>query len=82
MTDRDATVTVLYSCPLCGIKDRGVGVRARGIEEDVLDWLEGACMVALGRDHAATSPFCHPTELKNLKIPLIGTDKIGGVAKQ
>jgi hypothetical protein len=76
-----AFVTVSYSCHLCGIEKREVRVRARG-DEDVVQWLEQTCMVDLGADHAAMSPHCHPTELKDIMIPITGTDKIGGVVKQ
>jgi hypothetical protein len=76
-----AFVTIRYSCHLCGIEKREVRVRARE-NEDVVQWLEQVCMVDLGADHAAVSPYCHPTELKDIMIPLSGVDKVGGVVKQ
>ena len=76
-----ASVMIQYSCPDCGIKDRAVSVTARG-NEDVVRWLENTCIVELSRDHAAISPLCHPEELKDIRIPLSGADKIGGVVKQ
>lgn len=77
----DATVGVRYSCDLCGIKDREVQVQARG-GENVVEWMENTCIIALANDHARLSPNCRPQTLTNLMIPVSGADKIGGVIKQ
>lgn len=77
------TVTrrVLYSCPACGLVDVGCDVPARGAE-DVIAWLEQTMIVTLSRDHARRSPGCHPQSLKDIKIPITGTDRVGGPAEQ
>jgi hypothetical protein len=79
----DATqhVDCMYSCDLCGIVDRVVHVPARG-DEDVVKWVDGVMIAAIARDHAATSPTCNATNLTSVKVPVTGTDKIGGVNKQ
>lgn len=67
----------MYSCPGCGIVDRTVSVPMRG-EEDVIAWMD-MVMMALANDHREHSPFCKPSHLVNLKIPVPpGTTKIGG----
>jgi hypothetical protein len=74
-------ITVRYSCPACGIRKREVEVQARE-SEDVIEWMEKVCIIALGNDHASVSPHCHPEELKDVMIPIHGSDKIGGVIHQ
>lgn len=81
MNAASAHLTVLYTCAPCGIHDREVIVPARG-DEDVVQWLEGPCMGALARDHQSASPGCRATTLTELKIPMSGTDKVGGVVRQ
>jgi hypothetical protein len=76
-----AEITVKYSCHLCGIVKREVQVRARG-DEDVVQWLEQVCISDLVKDHSSVSPECRPSELKDIMIPVSGSDKIGGVVKQ
>jgi len=67
--DSSITMTVRYSCPECGIVDRGVEVRERRENEDVVEWVRMVMRMTC-EDHAECSPKCHPSELKNLKIPL------------
>jgi hypothetical protein len=78
MNAERATVRVKYSCPLCGLRDVAVDVTSRG-EEDVVQWIEQVCMVELASDHATRSPHCHPLQLHDIKIPIAGAEKIGGV---
>lgn len=70
------TIRVKYSCHLCGLRNIEVDVPARRTE-DVLEWMDGTVRL-LGRDHARRSPRCHPTQLKDVMIPMPpGTDRIG-----
>lgn len=81
MTDSNALkIEVLYSCHSCGLNDVKVQVPAR-TEENVLVWMEttGAYLSA---DHDKRSPHCHPDTLSNVKIPITGTDRIGGAPVQ
>lgn len=70
------TITVKYSCPLCGLSRVECDVPARG-DEDVVVWMEQTIAV-VGRDHARRSPACHPERLHDLMIPMTGVDKVGG----
>lgn len=76
MSEIPLTVRVQYSCPLCGLFKVHCDVPARG-DEDVLVWMEQT-IAALSHDHHARSPQCHPGELKDVMIPMTGTDRIGG----
>lgn len=73
----NVTIGVFYSCPECGIKDREVRVKARE-GEDVIEWMEKSCMIALGTDHQEQSPNCNPDELHDVKIPVNNVDRVGG----
>lgn len=79
MSDIAVTITVLYSCHLCGLTDIPVPVPAR-TDEDVLVWMEQTGGL-LSRDHDQRSPLCHPDKLSNVKIPMTGTDRVGGAAQ-
>lgn len=73
------TIGVRYSCALCGLADVEVAVRIREPEEDVIHWMEGAVIPALGRDHFNRSPECRPLTLTSVKIPVPpGTAMVGG----
>lgn len=74
-------ITVKYSCPLGCITQRTVDVPTRE-GENVVEWLEGVCMPAVAKDHRSASPFCRATSVKDLYIPMGGTDKVGGPVKQ
>lgn len=76
------TIRVLYSCQLCGLVDAVVPVPARQAETDVRDWMSTVCIIAVGADHAAKSPNCHPETLSAVKIPISGADYIGGPTVQ
>ncbi len=72
----ETTVSIRYSCHLCGIEKAAVDVPARG-EEDLEKWM--AVMIhALGNDHQKRSPNCHPQSLSDIMIPMTGTDRVGG----
>ena len=65
----EPTITVMYSCFKCGLKDREVIVRERAIDEDIVVWVNhAACVAAV--DHDAMSPHCHITEFSEFKIPI------------
>lgn len=81
LIDDQVVLGVLYTCEECGLKDREVKVRARG-SEDVVTWVENICIIGVAADHLMTSPRCRATHMTNLKIPISGADKIGGVIKQ
>ena len=70
------TVTVRYSCDLCRISKRPVQVAARG-EEGIGEWMD-ATLRTVADDHRRLSPWCHPSTLKDLMIPITGTDRVGG----
>jgi hypothetical protein len=71
------TITCMYTCNECGIYRRGVPVPARTTEE-VVDWMNDVAVPLICADHASLSPFCHPTKLSELMIPVTGASKIGG----
>lgn len=76
-----ATVTVLYSCKLCGIERAPCAVPERLLSEDIGDWMKQTLGPALSRDHDQRSPGCKPDQLREVMIPMTGTDRIGGVTK-
>ncbi len=72
------TIECKYSCKHCGIYRQAVQVPVRQTE-DVITWMNTACVPLLGADHDRRSPFCRITELTEVMIPVPpGTDKIGG----
>ena len=75
------TIAVHYTCRMCGVEDAIVNVRARGEEQDVVNWLQETCARAIYNDHIARSPQCPATSISEVKIPIAGADKIGGVAQ-
>ena len=75
------TIGVLYSCDECGIRNAEVQVPSRDAE-DVIQWMEKICIIALSRDHADRSPHCRPKVLTNIKIPMTGVDRVGGAPVQ
>ncbi len=70
-------VEVLYSCSHCGIVDRGVKLRAR-TDEEVVFWVGTLMARAISADHRQHSPHCTATKMDNVKIPMEGTDRLGG----
>lgn len=73
------TITVRYSCD-CGIDDMALDVPAR-TTEDVGAWMQQT-MLTISRDHHRRSPHCTAHRLRHLKIPMTGTDKVGGPTVQ
>jgi hypothetical protein len=71
------TVTIKYSCPLCGLVDIDVTIPARFEEDDVVVWMKDVG-VYLSEDHSLRSPECHPAALKDIKIPIGDAKWIGG----
>lgn len=69
-------IGVKYSCPDCGLVDVDVRVPAR-MHEDLLVWMDATTLL-LAQDHHHRSPDCRPLTLRNLKIPMTGTDRVGG----
>jgi hypothetical protein len=74
------TITCKYSCR-CGIRDAEVEVPARTTEE-VVDWVERVLGAAIGADHMKRSPHCRATEMEHVKIPMLGSDRVGGAPVQ
>lgn len=69
---------VQYSCAECGLRNVMVLIPYRESNRDVCNWMEDEVIVRLGKDHAERSPHCHPVALKEIKIPITGSDWIGG----
>ena len=70
------TVTVKYSCHVCGLVKAELEVAARGAEQDVVAWVEGL-RPQLGADHLRRSPGC-TAAAADLYIPLpAGAARIG-----
>ena len=80
MTISDLTIVVLYSCPECDLKDVEVTVPAR-TTEDIIDWMNQTNLL-LAKDHGRRSPRCFPRVLKNVKIPMHQSDRVGGASVQ
>lgn len=76
-------MTILYSCPLCGIKDAEATVRFRESSEDVIAWMKQVVEPGLARAHSSASPTCFPESLVDVKIPIPpGTEFVGGPVQQ
>jgi hypothetical protein len=74
---KEDRLVVLYSCGLCGTKDRPVATRWREPGEDVRPFMEYV-ILTVGQDHMASSPRCSATKLTDLKVPIPpGTEGIG-----
>ena len=69
-------ITCKYSCPLCGLKRVAIDVPARGIEA-ITVWMD-ATVRRIAADHRRRSPHCNATEMKELLIPMTGTQRVGG----
>jgi hypothetical protein len=74
------TITVMYSCDECALSKVSCLVPARE-DEDVTVWMEQTIRL-ISADHDQRSPGCHPKMLKDLYIPMTGTDRIGGPTLQ
>jgi hypothetical protein len=69
-------IRCLYSCVLCGALDIALDVPARG-EEDVSAWMD-SLIAKIAEDHRMRSPLCGATKIDSVKIPITGSDKVGG----
>ena len=74
------TIQNKYSCIECGLSDTCCEVTARS-EEDVLVWMD-YLILAIAYNHSMRSPHCPAKSITDIKIPISGADKIGGVAIQ
>jgi hypothetical protein len=74
------TVRCLYSCELCRAVDVPCDVPARG-DEDVRTWMDLAVR-HIARHHFNRNPRCPAKALSELKIPMTGTDRVGGPSVQ
>ena len=75
-------IEVFYSCRKCGQLNRGVNVRNREADEDVVRWFEGVVILGICDDHAEISPGCVPERLYDIKVPIEpGADGLGGVVR-
>jgi hypothetical protein len=73
------TITVLYSCKGCGVKDRPVALEGRESDEDVVEWMKKVQSV-VGAEHGAL--HC-PSPTFDLKVPMpADADWIGQATKQ
>lgn len=71
------TIEILYTCDSCGIKNQKVVVIAR-TTQNVVEWVQRVAAYAISADHAGRSPHCKATTMTDMKIPVSGTDKVGG----
>lgn len=72
------TITCMFSCDACGVRDIKFEVEAR-TTEDVIVWMKQKLTIAVGKAHFKMSPYCSVSKLTNVKIPITGASKIGGV---
>ena len=72
------TITVKYSCNLCGVTKAEVAVPVRHPGEDVVKWVEQIVGCNIKSDHTRRSPHCKATNVQNLMIPLNGREMVGG----
>jgi hypothetical protein len=73
----DFQVTVYYSCPRCSVVDKPVVLRCRRPGEDVSDWVNFVIGL-IATDHRRLFPSCGTKTLHDLKIPVAGSEYIGG----
>jgi hypothetical protein len=78
--NRPPVITVLYSCPGCGLKNVSCEVYAR-TTEDVIFWVENVMGYALVRDHHRRSPECAAQTMRQVTIPMTGASKVGGAVE-
>lgn len=76
------TVTVLYSCPQCGLKDVEAEVIARGEQESLGEWVEGKLSKGLTMNHSLRSPGCRAKKMVDVQVPITGIERIGGEQKE
>jgi hypothetical protein len=71
------TIGVIYSCEGCGLRNVSLDVPARTEQETVTTWMD-ATVRRLSADHRRRSPLCRAKALQEVKIPITGTQRIGG----
>jgi len=74
-------IRVLYSCEGCGLHRAGVSVVAREDDEDLMAWMHKLGH-ELGADHDRRSPNCPTCVLRDILIPMHGTNRVGGPSVQ
>jgi hypothetical protein len=74
------TITTRFSCHGCGLRDHPCMVRERHGTEDLSGWVD-MIRYAVAREHRRVSPACDARTC-DLKIPMTGTDRIGGAVFQ
>lgn len=75
------TITVLYSCAGCRLRNATVVVPARESTEDVAVWMNDTVR-RVSADHRRRSPFCRARAMQEVKIPMTGAERIGGPSIQ
>lgn len=68
----------LYSCDGCGVTDADFDVPERRSDEDVIAWME-KLRQRVTIEHRFRSPDCQATALAEVKIPMTGAQRIGGL---
>lgn len=71
-------ITVLFSCPECGLVDEKCKVRSRRNGEHVSHWFENALIFSLAIRHQTLSPKCMAGRVSDVKIPLGDNNSVGG----
>jgi hypothetical protein len=75
------TVTVKFSCALCGLYRVECLVPERDADQGVVPWMENVTWL-ISREHDRLSPDCHPPSLSELLVPMTGRPTIGGPVVQ
>ncbi len=76
------TLSVRYTCVLCGLEDMQCSIPARAAGTDIVTWMKNQVITAVQEDHKRRSPWCPAREITTLKIPYSGSGPIGEVIKQ
>jgi len=76
-----ATLTVLYSCDVCGLRRVALIADERAVGEDIIAWMDRT-VAEVQRDHLTRTPGCPASKLSELMIPTpAGTTRIGEVPR-
>lgn len=62
-------IEIKYKCR-CMKAEAAVFVVPRDPARNVVEWIEGPVMSAVGYDHTTRSPFCRAEKLDYLKLPV------------
>lgn len=72
------TITIMYSCPACNVRNQKLDVPMRESPNDsVLKWMEQTIRL-VGEDHQKDHPGCRVRRLRDLTIPITNVEWIGG----